>query len=149
MLHCVENRWMEFLRSPGVDSAGIPSLATLACPARRQSGRRRVGYPKSAITARHSFQYALQLVLPWRDSRRLLAETIESTVTVKALQGDKPIKTRKLGPVGGRIAAETFVGLLLANSSSYVSLNPLQESEKFKVNGVSALREMIKYAFVG
>jgi hypothetical protein len=76
----------------------------------------------------------------------VLAETIESTVTVKTLEGDKPIKTRKLGPVGGRIVAETFVGLLLADSSSYVSLNPLWEPDKLKVNGVFGLREMIKYA---
>ncbi len=55
----------------------------------------------------------------------VLAETVESTVIVKTLQGDKPITTRKLGPVGGRIVAETFVGLLLADSSSFVSLNPL------------------------
>ena len=47
----------------------------------------------------------------------VLAETIESKVTVKTLQGDKHITTRKLGPVGGRIVAETFVGLLLADSS--------------------------------
>ena len=76
----------------------------------------------------------------------VLAETVESTVVVKTLQGDKPIKTRKLGPVGGRIVAETFVGLLLADSSSYVSLNPLWEPDKLKVNGVFGLREMIQYA---
>jgi hypothetical protein len=77
----------------------------------------------------------------------VLAETVETTVVVKTLQGDKPIKTRKLGPVGGRIIAETFVGLLLADSSSYVSLNPLWEPEnKLKSNGVFGLREMIQYA---
>lgn len=79
----------------------------------------------------------------------ILAETIESTVTVKTLQGDKPIKTRKLGPVGGRIVAETFVGLLLADSSSYVSLNPLWEPTTLKVNGVFGLRELIKHALEG
>ena len=77
----------------------------------------------------------------------VLAETIESTETVKTLDGNKPIKTRKLGPVGGRIVAETFVGLLLADSSSYVSLNPLWEPDKaLKVNDVFGLRELIKYA---
>jgi len=79
----------------------------------------------------------------------ILAETVESTVTVKTLQGDKPIKTRKLGPVGGRIVAETFVGLLLADSSSYVSLDPLWQPTTLKVNGVFGLRELIQRALEG
>jgi hypothetical protein len=79
----------------------------------------------------------------------VLAETIESTVTVKTLEGDKPIKTRKLGPVGGRIVAETFVGLLVADSSSYVSLNPLWEPKDLMENGVFGLRELIKNALAG
>ncbi|WP_433968198.1 hypothetical protein [Tunturiibacter gelidiferens] len=79
----------------------------------------------------------------------VLAETIESKVTVKTLQGDKAITTRKLGPVGGRIVAETFVGLLLADSSSYISLDPLWEPTTLKVNGVFGLREMIKHALEG
>jgi hypothetical protein len=78
----------------------------------------------------------------------ILAETVESTVVVKTLEGDKPIKTRKLGAVGGRIVAETFVGLLLADSSSYVSLNPLWEPT-LKVNGVFGLRELIQHALEG
>jgi hypothetical protein len=76
----------------------------------------------------------------------VLAETVESTVTVKTLEGDKPIKTRKLGPVGGQIVAETFVGLLLADSSSYVSLDPLWEPTTLKVKGAFGLRELIKHA---
>lgn len=79
----------------------------------------------------------------------VLAETIESTVTVKTLEGDKPIPTRKLGPVGGQIVAETFVGLLLADSSSYVSLNPLWKPTAFMVNGVFGLREFIQHALAG
>jgi hypothetical protein len=79
----------------------------------------------------------------------VLAETVESTVTVKTTEGDKPIKTRKLGPVGGRIVAETFVGLLLADSSSYVNLNPLWEPTTLKVNGVFGLRELIQRALEG
>ena len=72
----------------------------------------------------------------------ILAETLESTVKLKTLEGDKPIKTRKLGPVGGRIVAETFLGLLLGDSSSYLSLNPLWEPS-LKVKGVFGLRELI------
>jgi hypothetical protein len=76
----------------------------------------------------------------------VLAETIESNVAVKTLEGVKQIKTRKLGPVGGRIVAETFVGLLLADSSSYLSLNPLWEPTDLMTKGVFGLREMIKAA---
>jgi hypothetical protein len=79
----------------------------------------------------------------------VLAETVESKVKVKTLQGDKHITTRKLGPVGGRIVAETFVGLLLADSSSYVSLDPLWEPTTLLVNGAFGLREMIKHALEG
>jgi hypothetical protein len=86
----------------------------------------------------------------------VLAETVESTVTVKTKDGDKPIKTRKLGPVGGTIVAETFVGLLLADSSSYVNLDPNWEPPKAKdnggvgmENGVFGLRELIKQALAG
>ena len=78
----------------------------------------------------------------------VLAETVESTVTVKTLEGDKAISTRKLGPVGGRIVAQTFLGLLLADSSSYLSLNPLWQPT-LKVNGVFGLRELIQVALEG
>ena len=79
----------------------------------------------------------------------VLAETVESTVIVKTLEGDKPIKTRKLGPVGGGIVAETFVGLLLGDSSSFLSLNPLWEPTTLKVYGVFGLRELIQRALEG
>jgi hypothetical protein len=78
----------------------------------------------------------------------ILAETVESTIVVKTLDGDKPIKTRKLGPVGGRIVAETFVGILLADSHSMLSLNPLWEPS-LKINGVFGLRELILRALEG
>jgi hypothetical protein len=74
-----------------------------------------------------------------------LAETVESAVTVKTLQGDKQISTRKLGPVGGTIVAETFLGLLNVDSSSYFSLDPLW-TPSLAVNGVFGLRELIRHA---
>ena len=46
-------------------------------------------------------------------------------------------------PVGGRIVAETFVGLLLADSSSYVNLYPDWRPTKPTQHGVFGLREMI------
>lgn len=75
-----------------------------------------------------------------------LAETAETTMTLKTLDGDQKITTRQLGPVGGRIVAETFVGLLLADSSSYVSLNPLWRPTTYMQNNVFGLRELIAAA---
>ena len=81
--------------------------------------------------------------------RYVLAETVESDVSIKTTKGDKKIKTRKLGPVGGTIVAETFVGLLLGDSSSYLALDPLWTPTKLAVNGVFGLRELIATALQG
>jgi hypothetical protein len=75
----------------------------------------------------------------------VLAETIETDVTLKTTSGEKKIKTRKLGPVGGRIVAETFAGLLLGDSTSYLSQNP-RWIPTMAVNGVFGLREFIASA---
>jgi len=55
----------------------------------------------------------------------ILAETVEESVVVKTTKGNRSIKTRKLGPVGGRIVAETIVGIILADSSSFLAQDPL------------------------
>jgi hypothetical protein len=78
----------------------------------------------------------------------VLAETVESEVTIKTTKGHKHIKTRKLGPVGGRIVAETFCGLLLGDSSSFLSQDPLWRPS-LAVNGVFGLRELIAAALQG
>ena len=78
----------------------------------------------------------------------VLAETVETDVTIKTTKGDKKIKTRKLGPVGGRIVAETFVGLLLGDSSSYLAQEP-RWTPTLAVKGVFGLREMIGTALQG
>jgi len=75
----------------------------------------------------------------------VLAETIESIVTVKTTTGEKKIKTRRLGPVGGRIVAETIVGLLVHDSNSYVAQDPLW-TPSLAENGTFGLRELIKAA---
>jgi hypothetical protein len=75
----------------------------------------------------------------------ILAETKETTVTIKTNQGDRAIKTRQLGPVGGRIVAETFIGLLLADSTSYFSVNPIWKPSKAAA-GRFGLREFVKTA---
>jgi hypothetical protein len=76
----------------------------------------------------------------------VLAETKEVMVTLKTKQGDKAIKTRKLGPVGGRIVAETFIGLMLADSTSYFNLNPIWKPSKANAQGRFGLREFIQVA---
>ena len=66
-------------------------------------------------------------------------------VTIKTTKGSKTIKTRRLGPVGGRIVAETFVGLLLEDSSSYLAQDPLWKPD-LAVTACSACRELIAAA---
>lgn len=76
----------------------------------------------------------------------ILAETVPTQITVVTTEGDKSITTYQLGPVGGRIVAETFLGLMLADSSSYLSQNPLW-TPTFGVEGnVFGLREFVRYA---
>ena len=49
--------------------------------------------------------------------------------------------------MNGQIVAATFIGLLVADSGSYVSLDRLFEpNNKLKDTGVFGLRQMIKYA---
>jgi hypothetical protein len=80
----------------------------------------------------------------------ILAETVKTTATIHTTQGDKAIDTFQLGPVGGRIVAETFLGILLGDSSSYLSLNPLwKPSASITVNGNFGLRELIGAALQG
>ena len=75
----------------------------------------------------------------------VLAETVETSVALRTTKGVKHIKTRKLGPVGGRIVAETFVGILRADSTSYLALDPLW-TPSLAINGRFGLRELIATA---
>lgn len=67
-------------------------------------------------------------------------------VLAETVPDPKDTRTRKLGPVGGRIVAETFVGILLADNSSYLSMNPLWKPTTYAENGVFGLRELVKVA---
>lgn len=75
----------------------------------------------------------------------VLAETEEVFVSFKTTDGDKLIKTRRLGPVGGRIVAETFVGILAGDGSSFLNLNP-PWTPSLARNGVFGLREFVDAA---
>ncbi len=78
----------------------------------------------------------------------VLAETAETLVKIRTTKGEQSVTTRRLGPVGGRIVAETFAGLLLGDSSSYLSQNPLW-TPPLASNGVFGLRELIKTSLQG
>jgi hypothetical protein len=75
----------------------------------------------------------------------VLAETEEVTVPLVTKQGTKQIKTRQLGEVGGRIVAETFIGLLLADRNSYFNQNPIWKPSRAN-QGRFGLRELIQTA---
>lgn len=83
----------------------------------------------------------------------VLAETFhhQATLEVECVGETKQLLTPQLGPVGGRIVAETFVGLMLADSSSYLSLDPLwtPKTPVAQVAGEFGLRDMIAYALGG
>lgn len=72
----------------------------------------------------------------------ILAETVEAPQTVQTTDGAKHLKTRRLGPVGGRIVAETIVGLLAYDSSSYLNQDPLWQPSLAR-NGTFGLREFV------
>jgi hypothetical protein len=57
----------------------------------------------------------------------------------------KKISTPQLGPVGGRIVAEVFLGLLFGDDDSYLRQDPNWEP-KLENNGAFRLRDLVKYA---
>lgn len=76
----------------------------------------------------------------------VLAETKEVTVPVETKQGVKSITTRQLGEVGGRIVAETFVGLLLADETSYFNQDPTWTPHQVGPDGRFGLRDLVRAA---
>ncbi len=77
----------------------------------------------------------------------VLAETrlCQEKVTIQTTKGPTVISTPKLGPVGGRIVAETFAGIMLADSSSYLSQYPLWKP-RYAKNGTFRLADLIAKA---
>lgn len=77
----------------------------------------------------------------------ILAETVETSITVATTQGDRTVTSRQLGPVGGRIVAETMVGLMHADSSAFIAQHPLwQPRADLMHDGKFGLRELIAAA---
>jgi len=74
----------------------------------------------------------------------ILAEAIQNQITVKIpVKENVTITTPQLGPVGGRIVAEVFIGLLFSDPGSYLSQNP-----KWTPEGAPnfRLKDFVKYA---
>jgi Animal haem peroxidase len=76
----------------------------------------------------------------------ILAETKEVELTVKTLDGDKRIKTRRLGPVGGRIVAETFIGILSCDRNSFLNQDPLWRPRFGDAGNTFGLRQLVERA---
>jgi hypothetical protein len=75
----------------------------------------------------------------------MLAETVAEDAVMKTTKGDKVIATRRLGPVGGRIVAETFAGIMLGDSSSFLAQDPLW-APSYAVDGAFRLRDLVRAA---
>lgn len=78
----------------------------------------------------------------------VLAETEKAEVELQTKTGKKLLETRRLGPVGGRIVAETFVGILLKDSSSFVAQDP-RWVPSLALNGKFGLRDLVRIALEG
>ena len=74
----------------------------------------------------------------------ILAEAMQHKETEKIpVQENITITTPRLGPVGGRIVAEVFLGLLAGDNHSFLSMDPLWQPE----SGPSyALKDFVSYA---
>jgi hypothetical protein len=71
------------------------------------------------------------------------ARQFQTAVTIPATGAPGPINTPQLGPVGGRIVAEVFLGMMFGDHSSVLSLDP----QWTPVTGAGfALRDLVAYA---
>jgi hypothetical protein len=77
----------------------------------------------------------------------ILAEAARHPEAVKIpVQEDKTITTPRLGPVGGRIVAEVFLGMMFGDNDSMLNLEPNWQPTLGKDY---KLRDLIKYALDG
>jgi hypothetical protein len=74
----------------------------------------------------------------------ILAEAMRFKESVKVpVKGDVSIMTPRLGPVGGRIVAEVFLGLMFGDGTSLLSLDPYWQP---KQGANFALKDFVNYA---
>jgi len=74
----------------------------------------------------------------------ILAEAMKFQELVKLpVIEDQSITTPRLGPVGGRIVAEVFLGLMFGDPNSLLSLDPLWQPQ---IGSTFAFKDFVKYA---
>jgi hypothetical protein len=77
----------------------------------------------------------------------VLAETITEQVGVRTAGGaELKLATPRLGPVGGQIVAETFVGLLAGDSHAFLATDPRWKPSTLAHKQAFGLRELIAFA---
>ena len=75
----------------------------------------------------------------------VLAETMAGPRDVRVEGGTRTVETRRLGPVGGTIVAETFLFLLLADKTSFLVQHPLWKPTLGN-GGTFTLRDLVAVA---
>lgn len=71
------------------------------------------------------------------------ARQFQTAVPIPATGGPATVNTPQLGPIGGRIVAEVFLGMMFGDNSSVLSLDP----QWTPVTGSSfALKDLVSYA---
>jgi hypothetical protein len=77
----------------------------------------------------------------------ILAEAARHQESVKIpVTENKKITTPQLGPVGGRIVAEVFLGMMFGDNDSYLSLEPTWQPPS---GPDYKLKDLVKYALGG
>ena len=77
----------------------------------------------------------------------ILAEAMRFQEPVKIPVNENiTITAPRLGPVGGRIVAEVFLGLLAGDANSIVRLDPNWQPQQPKGGGAYALKDFVNYA---
>jgi Animal haem peroxidase len=78
----------------------------------------------------------------------ILAEAMHNMVSVEIPVKEKGtlITTPQLGPVGGRIVAEVFLGLMFGDDDSYLQLDPLWQPDAVKHGKTFTLKDIVRYA---
>jgi hypothetical protein len=80
----------------------------------------------------------------------IFAEAMQHRKAVKLpVIEDVSVNTPQLGPVGGRIVAEVFVGLMFADKHSLLNLAPQWQPAQAMGGANFALKDFVKYALGG
>lgn len=113
--------------------------------------------PVNSKSSRDSISHLCQWNSPWHIDKvfknncplwtYILAEAMHHEIKVSVpVLGRKKISTPQLGPVGGSIVAEVFLGLMFADPNSYLSqlnAHPDWAPERRKHYG---LKDFVEYA---